>query len=128
MHQGNHVASDVVADPAPEIALLFGASSAGAKSIPHQIKQQLFSLISFSIQSLSKLISINTFTHSHVAAGEVMAFEKVLGILIHKLAIIGIIINVVSFHGTQPIQCLSAMISHFGYLNMTQHSAIALAV
>jgi hypothetical protein len=74
------------------------------------------------------LISIKTFTHSHVAAGEVIAFEKFFGIFTHKLARIGIAIMVVSFPGTQPIQCLSATISHSGYLNITPHSAIALAV
>jgi hypothetical protein len=104
-------------------------SSAGAKSKPHpQTKQQLFSSISFSIHALSKLISIKTFTHSHVAAGDVIAFEKFFGILTPKLARIGIAIIVVSFPGTPPIQCLSATISHFGYLNITPHSAIALAV
>jgi hypothetical protein len=108
---------------------LISLSSAGAKSKPpHQTKQQLFSSINFSIHALSKLISIKTFTHSHVAAGEVIAFEKFFGILTHKLARIGIAIIVVSFPGTQPIQCLSATISHFGYLNITPHSAIALAV
>jgi len=94
---------------------LISLSSAGAKSNPHhRTKQQLFSLIKFSIHSLSKLISIKTFTHSPVAAGEVIAFEKFFGILIHRLARIGIIIMVVSFPGTHQIQCLSATISHFG--------------
>jgi hypothetical protein len=104
-------------------------SSAGAKSNHHhQTRQQLLSLISFSIHALSKLMSIKTFTHSPVAAGEVIAFEKFFGILIPRLARIGIIIIVVSFPGTQPMQCLSATISHFGYLNITPHSAIAFAV
>jgi hypothetical protein len=108
---------------------LINLSSAGARSSPpHQTKQQLFSLINFSIHALLKLISINTFTHSPVAAGDVIALEKFFGILIHKLARVGIIIIVVSFHGTHPIQCLSATTSHSGYLNITQHSAIALAV
>jgi hypothetical protein len=71
---------------------------------------------------------MRTFTHSPVAAGEVMALEKFFGILIPKLARIGIAIIVVSFPGTHQIQCLSATISHFGYLNITPHSAIALAV
>jgi len=73
-------------------------------------------------------MSIKTFTHSPVAAGEVIAFEKFFGILIHKDAISGIKIIVVSFHGTPPIQCLSATIVHFGYLNITPFSAIAFAV
>ena len=54
--------------------------------------------------------------------------EKFLGIFIPKLATSGIRAIVVSFPGTHPIQCLSAMISHFGYLNIDPHSAIALAV
>jgi hypothetical protein len=71
---------------------------------------------------------MSTFTHSHVAAGDVIDLEKFLGILIHKLTMRGIKAIVVSFPGTQPIQCLSAIISHFGYLNIDPHSAIALAV
>jgi hypothetical protein len=63
-----------------------------------------------------------------VAAGEVIAFEKFFGNLIPNDAINGTKIIVVSFPGTQPIQCLSATISHFGYLNITPFSAIDLAV
>jgi hypothetical protein len=108
---------------------LINLSSAGARSKPpHHTKQQLLSLINFSIHALSKLISIKTFTHSPVAAGDVMALEKFFGILIPRLARVGIIIIVVSFPGTHPIQCLSATTSHFGYLNITPHSAMALAV
>jgi hypothetical protein len=104
-------------------------SSAGARSKPpHQTRQQFVFSTNFSIHALSKLIFISTFTHSHVAAGDVIDLEKFLGILIHKLAIKGISAIVVSFPGTHPIQCLSAMISHFGYLNIAPHSAIALAV
>jgi hypothetical protein len=104
-------------------------SSAGAKSkLHHQTKQALFFCINFSIHFLSKLISINTLTHSQVAAGEVIALEKFLGNLIPKEAIIGTKIILVSFPGTPPIQCLSDTISHFGYLNITPFSAIALAV
>jgi hypothetical protein len=108
---------------------LINLSSAGAKSKPpHQTRQQFVFSTNFSIHSLSKLIFISTFTHSHVAAGDVIDFEKFLGILIPKLATRGINAIVVSFHGTHPIQCLSAIISHFGYLNIAPHSAIALAV
>ena len=71
---------------------------------------------------------MSTSTHSPVAAGEVIDLEKFFGILIPRLAIRGIKIIVVSFHGTPPIQCLSAIISPFGYLNITPHSAIAFAV
>jgi hypothetical protein len=88
----------------------------------------LISLINFLIHFSSKLISIKTLTHSPVAAGEVIALEKFFGILIHKDAINGIKIMVVSLPGTHHIQCLSATIVHFGYLNITQFSAIALAV
>jgi hypothetical protein len=77
---------------------------------------------------LSKEISINTFTHSHVAAGDVIAFEKFFGNLIPNDAINGTIIIVVSFPETPPIQCLSATIVHFGCFSITPHSAIALAV
>jgi hypothetical protein len=109
---------------------LINLSSAGAKSNHHhRTRQQSNSFTNFSIPSLLKFISIKTFTHSHVAAGDVIDFEKFFGIFIpHKLAIIGIIAIVVSFHGTHHIQCLSAIISHFGYLNITPHSAIAFAV
>jgi hypothetical protein len=86
------------------------------------------SLINFLIHFSSKLISIKTLTHSPVAAGDVIAFEKFLGIKIPKDAISGINIIVVSFQGTPPIQCLSATIVHFGYLNIIPFSAIALAV
>jgi hypothetical protein len=104
-------------------------SSAGAKSRPpHHTKQQLTFLINSSIPSLLKLIFIRTFTHSPVAAGEVIDFEKFLGILTQRLAIRGISAIVVSLPGTHPIQCLSAIISPLGYLKVTQHSAIALAV
>jgi hypothetical protein len=108
---------------------LINLSSAGAKSSPHHhTKQQLVFSTKSSIPSLSKLMFISTFTHSHVAAGDVIDLEKFLGILIHKLATRGIKAIVVSFPGTHPIQCLSAIISHSGYLNIAPHSAIALAV
>jgi hypothetical protein len=108
---------------------LINLSSAGAKSNPHhQTKQQFVFCTNSSMPSLSKLIFIRTFTHSHVAAGDVIDLEKFFGILIHKLAIKGINTIVVSFPGTHQIQCLSAMISHFGYLNIAPHSAIAFAV
>lgn len=108
---------------------LMSLSSAGARSrLPPQTRQQFSFSTNSSIPSLSKLISIRTFTHSPVAAGEVIDFEKFLGILIPKLAINGIRIMVVSFPGTQPIQCLSATISPLGYLKVTPHSAIAFAV
>jgi hypothetical protein len=104
-------------------------SSAGAKSSPpHQTKQQFTFSINSSIPFLSKLIFIRTFTHSPVAAGDVIDFEKFLGILIQRLATRGMSAIVVSLPGTHPIQCLSAIISPLGYLNVTPHSAIALAV
>jgi hypothetical protein len=108
---------------------LINLSSAGARSSHHhQTKQQFTFSTRFSIPFLSKLMSISTFTHSPVAAGEVIDFEKFLGIFIQKLAIRGISAIVVSFPGTHQIQCLSAIISPSGYLNITPHSAIALAV
>jgi hypothetical protein len=108
---------------------LINLSSAGAKSRPpHQTRQQFVFFTNSSISSLLKLIFISTLTHSHVAAGDVIDFEKFFGILIPKLATSGIKAIVVSFPGTHPIQCLSAMISHFGYLNIAPHSAMALAV
>gem|GEM_PF-3044738 len=48
--------------------------------------------------------------------------------MIPRDATSGTKIIVVSFHGTHHIQCLSATISHFGYLNVTPFSAIAFAV
>lgn len=57
-----------------------------------------------------------------------MDFEKFLGILMPRLAIKGMRTMVVSLPGTPQIQCLSAIISPSGYLNMTPHSAMALAV
>jgi len=63
-----------------------------------------------------------------VAAGDVIAFEKFFGNLIPKEATSGTKIIVVSLPGTHPIQCLSATISHLGYLNITPFSAIDLAV
>jgi hypothetical protein len=104
-------------------------SSAGAISkLHHQTKQQFISFSIFSIHFLSKEISIKTFTHSHVAAGDVIAFEKFFGNLIQSEAISGTVIIVVSFHDTPPIQCLSATIVHFGCFNIEPHSAIAFAV
>jgi hypothetical protein len=55
-----------------------------------------------------------------------MALENDFGILIHKEAIIGTAIMLVSFQGTQPIQCLSATI-HLNF-NVSHVFAIALAV
>jgi hypothetical protein len=63
------------------------------------------------------LISISTFTHSPVAAGEVIALEKFLGILIPKEAIIGIRIIVVSFPGTPPILYFPATIHGKRYIS-----------
>jgi hypothetical protein len=75
---------------------------------------------------LEKDISISTSTHSHVAAGDVIAFEKVFGILIPREASNGIIIIVVSFPGTPHIQCLSATIP--SKCNISPASAIAFAI
>jgi hypothetical protein len=57
---------------------------------------------------LSNSISIKTFTHSPVAAGEVMALENVFGTVIHNDAKIGITIIVVSFPDTHQMQYLPA--------------------
>jgi hypothetical protein len=83
---------------------LINLSSAGARSShPPQTKQQLTFFTNSSIPSLLKLISIRTFTHSPVAAGDVIDFEKFFGIFIPKLAISGISAIVVSLPGTHPI-------------------------
>ena len=66
---------------------------------------------------LSNSISINTFTHSQVAAGEVSALEKDLVTVIHKDAKIGTIIIVVSFHGTHQIQYFPATIHGKRYMS-----------
>jgi len=52
---------------------------------------------------------MSTSTHSQVAAGDVIALEKVFGLEIHKDHKIGTIIIVVSFQGTQPIQYFTAV-------------------
>jgi hypothetical protein len=62
-------------------------------------------------------ISIKTFTHSHVAAGEVIALEKLFGTVIHNDAKIGITIIVVSFPGTHQIQYFPATIPGKRYMS-----------
>jgi len=75
---------------------------------------------------LSNSISIITSTHSHVAAGEVIAFENDFGVVIHNDANIGTIIIVVSFHGTHHMQYLPATIHGKRY--MSHVYAVALVV
>ena len=102
-------------------------SSAGAKSNPPpRTRQQLFFLTNASISGLLKEIFIKTLTHSPVAAGVVIALENVLGILIHSDVSKGIMIIVVSFPGTPPMQCLSAT-THLKW-SISPASAIALAI
>jgi len=108
-------------------ATLISFSSAGARSSHHhRTKQQFSFFIRFSISFLLNDISISTSTHSQVAAGVVIDLEKVLGILIPSDASKGIIIIVVSFHGTHHMQCLSATI-HLN-LSVSHVSAIALVI
>jgi hypothetical protein len=66
---------------------------------------------------LSNSISIKTFTHSPVAAGEVIAFEKVFGSVIQREAKTGITIMVVSFPGTHQIQYFHATIPGKRYIS-----------
>ncbi|MEI8252992.1 MAG: hypothetical protein WCG25_04525 [bacterium] len=106
---------------------MISCSSAGARSShPHRTKQQFSFFTKSSICFLLNDIFINTFTHSHVAAGVVMDFENVFGIFIHSELRSGIIIIVVSFHGIHPIQCLSAT-THLNF-NISHVSAIAFAI
>jgi hypothetical protein len=65
----------------------------------------------------SNSISIKTFTHSPVAAGDVIALEKVFGSIIQREARIGITIIVVSFHGTHQIQYFPATIHGKRYMS-----------
>jgi hypothetical protein len=106
---------------------LISCSSAGAKSSHHPRTKQQFSFFTkFSISFLLNDIFISTFTHSHVAAGVVIDFENVFGILIHNELNNGIIIIVVSLPGIHHIQCLSATI-HLNF-NISHVSAIAFAI
>jgi hypothetical protein len=73
--------------------------------------------VSLITSDLSNSISIKTFTHSPVAAGEVMAFENVFGTVIHREAKIGITIIVVSFPGTPQIQYFPATIPGKRYIS-----------
>jgi hypothetical protein len=66
---------------------------------------------------LSNSISIKTFTHSPVAAGEVIAFENVFGTVIHREAKIGTTIMVVSFPDTHQIQYFQATIQGKRYIS-----------
>jgi hypothetical protein len=86
-------------------------SLTGAKfSFSFHTKQAQTLSVSLITSCLSNSISIKTFTHSHVAAGEVMAFENVFGIVIQSDAKIGITIIVVSFPDTHHIQYFPATI------------------
>ena len=83
---------------------------------PHIKHAQILSVILIT-SCLLNSISIKTFTHSHVAAGDVIAFENVFGAVIHKEAKIGMIIIVVSFPGTHQIQYLLATIPGKRYIS-----------
>jgi hypothetical protein len=82
-----------------------------------QTKQAQTLSVILIISCLSNSISIKTFTHSPVAAGEVMAFEKLLGAVIHKDARIGITTIVVSLPGTHHIQYFPATIPGKRYIS-----------
>jgi hypothetical protein len=69
------------------------------------------------ISCLSNSISIKTSTHSPVAAGEVIALEKLLGTVIQSDANIGTTIIVVSFQGTHHIQYFQARIHGKRYIS-----------
>jgi hypothetical protein len=106
---------------------LISCSSAGARSSHHHRTKQQFSFLTrSSICFLLNDIFISTFTHSHVAAGVVMDFENVFGILIPSEVRSGIMIIVVSFPGIHHIQCLSAT-NHLNF-SISHVSAIALAI
>jgi hypothetical protein len=93
-------------------------SLTGARfSFSFQTRQAQTLSVSLITSDLSNSISINTFTHSHVAAGEVMAFENVFGRVIQREAKIGITIIVVSFPGTHQIQYFHATIPGKRYIS-----------
>ena len=69
---------------------------------------------------------IRTSTHSPVAAGEVMDFEKVFGMVMPSDAKRGTMIIVVSFQETPPILYLLATIPGKRYIS--QVYAVALVV
>ncbi|MBO7505085.1 hypothetical protein J6T66_02865 [bacterium] len=75
---------------------------------------------------LSNSISIKTFTHSPVAAGEVIALENDFGTVIHNDAKIGTTIIVVSFPDTHQIQYFPATIHGKRYISHVY--AVALVV
>jgi hypothetical protein len=93
-------------------------SFTGARfSFSFQTKHAQTLSVSLITSCLSNSISIKTFTHSPVAAGEVIALEKVLGTVIHRDARIGITIIVVSFPGTHQIQYFPATIPGKRYIS-----------
>ena len=102
-------------------------SLTGARlSFSFQTKQAQTLSVSLITSCLSNSISISTFTHSPVAAGEVMAFENVFGMVIHRDDSIGTTIIVVSFPGTHQIQYFPATVQGKRYIS--QVYAVALVV
>jgi hypothetical protein len=71
-------------------------------------------------------MSIKTLTHSPVAAGEVIAFEKDFGIVIQSAARRGIIIMLVSLLGTHPMQYL--LTAFFQKLKQFHDFAVAFVI
>jgi hypothetical protein len=102
-------------------------SFTGAKfSFSFHTKQAQTLSVSLITSCLSNSISIKTFTHSPVAAGEVIALEKVFGTVIPRDAKIGITIIVVSFPGTHQIQYFPATTHGKRYISPVY--AVALVV
>jgi hypothetical protein len=76
----------------------------------HQAKQDQVLLTNFFISSTENSVSIKTSTHSQVAAGEVIAFEKVLGLEIpndHKIGTISIVVSLPGIHHIQYFTAVS---------------------
>ena len=102
-------------------------SLTGARLSPSfQTRQAQILSVILTISDFLKLISISTLTHSPVAAGEVIALEKLFGIVIQREARIGTRIMVVSFPGTPQILYLVATIPGKRYISPVY--AVALVV
>jgi hypothetical protein len=96
-----------------ETFIILSFAGANFKNSP-LAKQDKFLVTNFFISLTENSVSISTSTHSQVAAGEVIALEKVFGLDIPREPKIGTIIIVVSFPGTQPIEYFTAV----SYLNL----------
>jgi hypothetical protein len=91
-----------------DILIILSFAGANFKDF-HNARHDPYLFTNFFISGTENLVSINTSTASHVAAGDVIDFEKVFGENIHNDPKIGTMIIVVSFHGTHHIQYFTAV-------------------